>query len=387
MGNKKGSPGHIFLFVFLLFLSGRIAPCSQDSQFRGQLSGWVWGNFESPVISQVGFRYIPELSIKKSIRDGLFMDLELSLDTFAAGNFVNGNNLDLTGKIKPYRLWGRLSGNHFEARIGLQKINFGSATLFRPLRWFDRIDPRDPLQLTEGVNGLLLRYYFNNNANIWFWALYGNDEIKGWETAPTPDNEIEFGGRLQLPVSTGETGFTFHHRRADLSGTPAPATLSSPNRVSENRFAFDCKLDITIGLWLELALIQRDTKIPLMKHQRMWTLGADYTFGIGNGLTVLTEFSKTTNADKFLGNGESISLWGVSANYLVGMFDRVSAIYYCDLTNSDNYMSLNWQRTTDNWQFHFTIFLNPDTGILNRNGEERFGFSGKGFRLMVVFNH
>jgi len=54
----------------------------------------------------------------------------------------------------------------------LQKINFGSATLFRLLMWFDRIDPRDPLKLTDGVYGLLLRYYFHNNTNIWLWGLY-----------------------------------------------------------------------------------------------------------------------------------------------------------------------------------------------------------------------
>ena len=68
----------------------------------------------------------------------------------------------------------RYSSDQFELRLGLQKINFGSASMLRPLMWFDQMDPRDPLHLTDGVWGLLARYYFLNNANIWLWGLYGN---------------------------------------------------------------------------------------------------------------------------------------------------------------------------------------------------------------------
>ena len=64
--------------------------------------------------------------------------------------------------------------NKLHIEPGLQKINFGSATMLRPLMWFDQVDPRDPLQLTDGVWGVLGRYYFLNNANIWLWGLYGN---------------------------------------------------------------------------------------------------------------------------------------------------------------------------------------------------------------------
>ena len=112
-------------------------------------------------------------------------------------------------------MWVKFSGDQFELRAGLQKINFGSAQMFRPLMWFDRIDPRDPLQLTDGVYGLLARYYFLNNANIWLWGLYGDDKIKGWELIPSKKNSIEYGGRVQLPLYTGEIAATYHHRTAD----------------------------------------------------------------------------------------------------------------------------------------------------------------------------
>lgn len=78
-----------------------------------------------------------------------------------------GRSARYDGRVKPYRAWVRLSTNTFEARVGLRKINFGSATLFRSLMWFDRTDPRDPLRLTDGVSGLLLRDYAVNNTSLW----------------------------------------------------------------------------------------------------------------------------------------------------------------------------------------------------------------------------
>ena len=68
--------------------------------------------------------------------------------------------------ISPYRIWVRYQIKNWEFRLGLQKIDFGSAQLLRPIQWFNQIDPRDPLGLTNGVNGLLVRRYFKNNSNL-----------------------------------------------------------------------------------------------------------------------------------------------------------------------------------------------------------------------------
>ena len=74
---------------------------------------------------------------------------------------VHGNGIDSTDfRFKPYRLWLRYSTSHLEIRAGLQKINFGSSNILRPLMWFDKMDFRDPLMLTDGVYALLGRYYF-----------------------------------------------------------------------------------------------------------------------------------------------------------------------------------------------------------------------------------
>ena len=76
--------------------------------------------------------------------------------------------------------------------------------LLRPLNWFDRVDPRDPLQITAGVDAALIRAYFPNDANLWLWAVLAESEPKGWEVAPTVGDSGEFGGRLQWPAGDGE---------------------------------------------------------------------------------------------------------------------------------------------------------------------------------------
>src|SRR5690606_13236953 len=138
------------------------------------------------------------------------------------------------GNLSPYRLWGRYSTNQFETRIGLHKINFGSAMMLRPLMWFDQVDPRDPLQLTNGVWAILSRYYFLNNTNIWFWAVHGSDKPRTWEISPSNADLPELGGRVQTPIKFGEAALSYHFRMAD---TRHLGTQDS--EVPENRLAFD----------------------------------------------------------------------------------------------------------------------------------------------------
>ena len=175
---------------------------AQDSIFKlkGQLDSYAGLNFANPVQFQTGARFIPSLSIGKNLKNNLKFDSEISFNSYLDYHFTGWKNDGSDSKIKPYRLWLRFSSERFELRAGLQKINFGSASMLRPLMWFDQIDPRDPLQLTDGVYGLLGRYYFQNNANAWLWVLWGNDKIKGWETVPSVAKIPELGGRMQFPV-------------------------------------------------------------------------------------------------------------------------------------------------------------------------------------------
>jgi hemolysin activation/secretion protein len=82
-----------------------------------------------------------------------------------------------------------------------------------------------------------------------------------------------------------------------------------------------------------------------------------------------------------------VQFWGALVGYPIGLLDMVSGIYYRDLTNDDNYVSLNWQRTYDNWTFHLAGFVNPEIVSTDETQIGGSGISGNGFQIMAVFNH
>ncbi len=375
------------IIIFVLLFFALTTSLGQTCSLSGQASGWIMVTHDNTVVSQPGLRYIPDFSLKQKLNDDLNADMDLSLNTYTTESFMKSQHPENDMEIKPYRASFRLASDVFEARVGLQKISFGTATLFRPLMWFDKIDPRDPLQLTDGVYGMLMRYYFMSNANIWLWGLYGNNETKGWETFPTQKKSIEFGGRVQLSVWDGEAGLSYHHREADLSNLPGILTDTAGYSVPENRFALDGKWDIGIGVWFEAVIIHQQTEIPGMKYQRLWTLGADYTFDIGNGLTVLTEYFRDDHPNNIFGPTDGIGFSGLSLNYSLGTLDRISAMFYRDWTDQDWYRLFTIQRTYDNWIIYFIGFWNPNNMQLYRIQGGTNPFAGTGLQVMLVFNH
>ena len=379
-------------FINILFISAivfllAVPALPQTFRLEGQLSGWTIVNPDQSLETQAGFRYIPAVSLKKAISENYSIDAEISLNMFGNGLIHSSDDIETNSNLKPYRMWLRFSSNQFELRAGLQKINFGSASILRPLMWFDRIDPRDPLQLTTGVYGLLGRYYFLNNANIWLWGLYGNDETKGWEVIPSDEKQIEFGGRLQAPLFTGEIAVCYHHRQADLKKGLLGKFPLAEKTTPENRFGLDGKWDIGIGIWFEGVLIHQDVDSSQLRYQRLTNFGLDYTFGLGNGLNVMGEYFTLASTEKVFSAGDAISFSAVSLNYPLSLLDNLTTMIYYDWENYSWYRFINWQRTYDRWSFYLMGFWNPDQFQIYQNQAETNFFTGKGFQLMVVLNH
>jgi len=189
---------------------------AQPLDFRGQVS--LWAQADRDAQEKVGWRYVPTLSWSAWGRNGRELDVELSgrLQSFAPTSDLEPLIDDWHGRL--YRGWLRWQSPRLEIRAGLQSIEFGPAQLLRSERWFDRLDPRDPLKLTDGVKAVLGRYTFLNNANIWLWGLYDNDELKGWEIQASDPDEVEWGGRFQAPLWQGEVAVSTHRRSLAGSG-------------------------------------------------------------------------------------------------------------------------------------------------------------------------
>lgn len=353
-------------------------------EFDGQASIYSSYTPKNNLNLFIGGRYLPEFNYSYNYKNNSKLDFEASANIYGSVLFRALDSSKTNGEIKPHRIWARYSGDQFEIRVGLQKINFGTATILRPLQWFDQMDPRDPLHFTTGVYGALGRYYFLNNANIWAWILYGNKGTRGFELTPNNKSTPEFGGRIQLPVNKGEIALTYHHRNAsskELAGFP------SYNNINENRYALDGKWDVEVGVWFEAVHINKSKDIGILTNQSFLTVGVDYTFGIGSGLNVSLEnmlISYNKNSFNFKNNS---NITATSFMYPLGFFDNISTIFNYSWKSKELALFLNYQHQFTKLTGHIMAYYNPKnqpgmSAILYENS-----FSGAGFRIMLVFNH
>jgi hypothetical protein len=372
------------VFLALLLLTS-IAAAEVGVCYTGQSSGWVNYSDQSRLRLWLGGRYIPQLNVRRPSGDKM-ADLEASANLSGAMGMNPSDSLSADGKIKAYRLWARYSTRQLEIRLGLQKISFGSATLLRPLMWFDKVDPRDPLQLTDGVWGLLGRYYYLNNANIWLWLLYPSDQPKNWESIKSNRHYPEWGGRIQYPVPRGEIGLSGHMRTADarILGD----SFQDDSQVREGRIGIDGKWDWMVGLWFEGAWIHNSRSLGPYTNQTLLTLGSDYTFGIGNGLTVLCENLWFAYAESGPDLAGSRAFSGLSLSYPLSAFDRLSAILYADWKRDEFYRFATWRKEYDSFSINLMLFWNPE--LLTMPGQSTGGsasFAGRGGQIMLIYNH
>lgn len=354
-------------------------------RFSGQVSSWINASTGSTLPVWGGVRYIPQLNYSPKTGDRGNFDAELSANIFGSAGLHPFDTVTASGKIKPYRSWIRYSTDQLELRLGLQKLNFGSASMLRPLMWFDQLDPRDPLQLTDGVWGLLARYYFLDNASVWLWGLHGNNGRMGWDLIPVNKSIPEFGGRLQLPVPRGEIAFLYNHRIADSRGLGS--AITAYEKIPENRFGFDAKWDLKTGVWIEGSFTGKRKQVGPLTNQLVLNTGIDYTLGIGGGIYVAFEQLLASYDEKAFSFTEPLNFSLLSVSVPLGLFDKISTIIYYNWNIGEVYSFLNWQKQFDNIMFYVMAYWNPEQFQLPSQPDSQNIFAGKGVQIMFVFNH
>jgi len=378
----------VIIFISLVSYEGESQDKSFSANFHGQAIGWTNLNFGDGLQNQWGLRYIPQLELSQELKASWRIDGELSANTYGTALFSD-RSPEYESDLRPYRAWLRLSSERFFLRAGLQKINFGSASILRPLMWFDQIDPRDPLQLTDGVYGILGRYYFLNNASIWLWGLYGNENPRGWDLTGSDPDRPEYGGRIQVPAGPGEIAFTYHYRMTakDSLFITEMNDFVPLDKFKQYRFALDGKWDLGVGLWFENVL-ERSSEIsgPYIRWTNQLNIGIDYTFGIGNGIGAKAEHLYWLTGDNLVEEFDQ-NFTALTADYPLGMFDRISTVFYYNWENDSFYRFLNWSRQYDRVVLYLMAYWNPEGFDIYRGIDGTNLFSGKGFQFMLVFNH
>lgn len=367
--------------AILIFLS--ITLKAQNTfNFDGQLSGVANWSPEAESWGLLNGRYLPELNYDWKLDTSHSWYFEASANIWGSTYFYN-DSITTDGNVSPYRIWTRFSGKTYEVRLGLQKIDFGSAMILRPLQWFNEIDPRDPLAITDGVNAVLGRYYFKNNANIWLWGLYGNKDPRGFDIIGSNAKKLEFGGRFQHPVPKGELAISYNHRTADASNL-IPETEYT--EIPEDRIGLDGKWDVGVGLWFESAYIKKQNNIG---EEFLGTLGMDYTFPLGSGLNVIVEHLYVEYNLTGVNLNTKANTTALSVSYPIGFFDNLSMFAtYSWEANAPSFF-LNYQHDYRLITAYLMAYYTPSTALNVGNEESDFvgNFDGPGLRLMLVFKH
>jgi hypothetical protein len=326
----------------------------------------------------LGFLWQPEFNMQDSLSQTIMLKGQAMGEGYVQQIFRPGqDNYLQRGKIE--RLWLSVGTAQTQARIGLQRINFGSAQILRPLQWFDTLDPTDKLEQTEGVQALLLSRYELNNANFWLWAIRGDGKQRGEMPTATKEGTLELGGRMQFPFSNGEFALSF---------TRMPiTTINGQDSGLAGRLGFDTKLDFRFGLWLEgyLSLIEKyphpDTLFEghtISKLQAPVTLGVDYTWSVGNGIYTLGEaqlWAETGSPVRSL-NRKYVT-YAFTANYPLNILD--SFLYYGIMRDDGAVSSQNfiWRRKYDRLSWDLAVFW--DAGKLHKT------YNSRGIKALISY--
>ncbi len=365
----------VFVLWILIVFSDQHRIFAAGLESHGEYSVLAGYNEESNEVT--GIRFIPEFSWSTALKENLFFDAELAFNIFTFTSSDGPRELSDRTDADLYRSWIRLAGPSYELRLGLQKINFGPARILRSLRWFDQVDPRDPLQLTEGVKGILGKYYFRNNSGIWIWGLIDNDEIKGSEILRSDPDRPEYGLRYQFPVAKGEIGLTWHNRKVIHSQIARSGWKNKD--TEENRYAIDGTFDLGIGFWFEATFSNLDRDSLLPDWRRYITVGGDYTFDIGTGVHVTGEHFVQSSGNSFSDQDNQGRISALSVDFSPSMLDTITILCYYDWNEEDLYPNISWQRTWDNRLLNITFF--------NNSSEEDTAYSGTGARVILSWNY
>lgn len=362
--------------VLAVGMAGKLA--ALETRVQGQLSGSLRGVESEWEASQIALLYLPELGLEQPLGGEHVLDAEISLRALMWAPLDDLQEFEETADLDLYRLWLRHTTEQSELRLGRQHISFGTAYLIRPLMWFDRLDPRDPLQLTEGVDGLMGRYFFLSDANVWLWGLYGNEDPKGWELAPTVKDELEYGGRIQNPMLAGDLAISAHRRRVAAPG-PLPD-------YPETRVGLDGRWDAIIGLWFEGAVAYADTAQTEARYQRLLTVGGDYTFSLGNGVHLLAEQFVGDVARDLDGDGIGAT-WAtaLSGDYPIGLMDSAAIFVYADWTHETWSTLARWGHDFATWTLHSIAFWNDGDGA--GTPDRSATYNGTGIQFYAVWKH
>lgn len=373
-----------FIFPPLLFAKWEVAS-------QGEINSWIESSEGDQSNKNTGIRYLPMIKLAYPLSDDFGIDAEITGNFYATWQNHDGGDVQMDHDEKAYRLWTRIFSDQLEVRLGLQEVSFGPGKILRSLRWFDQKDSRDPTNFTDGVKGLLMRYYYEDNTNIWGWALTGNENAMGISPLKTGKNELEWGGRIQIPLGSTELGVAIHQRKVDIREF---LKISNPNDLmaTEQRIGMDMFWNLGVGVYFESTFLKLDKNDFLPEEQTFVTLGCDYTFDYGDGISSILEIMGI-HLDFDQENSLDTTVWlaSLSEQMPLNLLDQIQVLVYRAFGSDITSLNASWKRTYDDFILNAVLYYTaaPNTGSVSNVQQYSFPelSGGKGLRLLVQFNY
>ncbi len=361
-----------------------------EIDFQSEIIGWIVTSEGDQREQEAGLRLVPGLKISNQVTESLGVDCELMANAFGTYSAVDDEEAESDFESKAYRLWIRGFTDELEIRLGLQEISFGPGRILRSLRWFDQKDSRDPTGLTDGVKALLFRYYFEDNSNFWLWSLHQNEDPMGISPFTTWENSYESGGRYQFSLGAGEIGFSYHQRKVDLNDLIGNGLLNI-KELNEQRIGVDIAWDLDIGIWLESSFLRLEENPYVPENQLFLTIGADYTFDIGNGLNSLAEvMTVRIESESNSQYNDTYTTMALSGTYPLNLLDQIQVMVFHGDKNSITSLQFDWKRIYDSFIFDCILFYTETSTETTQSSSQSFSYlnaeNERGLRLLGQYN-
>ena len=130
-----------------------------------------------------------------------------------------------------------------------------------------------------------------------------------------------------------------------------------------------------------------DSELFPEKYLTMITFGADYTFGIGNGVHVLLENMTIDTSDDLFNIDNSVNITALSVDYPLGMIDSLTIMGYY-LWDTQTYLSyFIWNRIYDTIIVNVTMFNHATDSVVTDSSIQFGSQGGYGGQLTFIYNH
>ena len=142
----------------------------------------------------------------------------------------------------------------------------------------------------------------------------------------------------------------------------------------ESKLGIDVRWDQVLGYWLETS-ITNYSEPNKVGWDRVISLGADYTIGVGNGIYTMLEFMNQAKSESsFLASDQDFSYTALSLNYPVSIISNLNFSCLTNWKHEANILNLTMDFSTDLFRFiPYVNWSNHHNNLIETSSIEELG--------------